>query len=133
MRAQISIDFIIATLVAMSLFSVVFSLYITKNQGVGTVMSSLESQRIGEKLAWDINRVARGGDGASAEVIVPDRIWGEEYYIFIEGRWVEVVWNHGGTENHLSTPLMTNNTKGGLFDPGSRLRITNRGGVIEVS
>ncbi len=132
-RAQVSVDFIIASLVVMSLFSIVFGLYITKSRGVGEVMSSLEAQRLGDRIAWNINEVSRAGDGARAEVFIPNAIWGEQYYVSVEGRWTEVVWNHGGSENHLSVPLMTNNTRGGIFNPNTRLEIKNEGGIVEIS
>jgi hypothetical protein len=133
MRAQVSVDFIIASLVVMIIFTVIFGVYITKTDGIGDVMSNLESQRIGERIAWSMNDVSRGGDGANAEVFIPDRIWGEEYYVSIEGRWVEVTYQHGGEENRMAFPLMTNKTKGGVFMPNSRLSVVNKGGVVEVS
>ena len=133
MRAQVSVDFIIASLIVVSLFSIIFGAYIAKSRGVGEVMSSLEAQRIGERIAWKMNDVARGGDGAREEALLPDAIWGEPYYVFIEGRWVEVVWNHGGSENRLSVPLMTNNTKGGVFDPNRGIVMEKKGGIVEVS
>ncbi len=133
MRAQVSVDFIIASLVVMSLFSIIFGMYTAKSQGVGQVMSGLEAQRIGERIAWKMNDAARGGDGSKTEDFLPDAIWGEPYYVSIEGRWVEVVWNHGGSENRFSVPLMTNSTKGGVFDPNRGIGIENKGGVVEVS
>ncbi len=133
MRAQITVDFIIILLVVLSIFSVLMGIYITKSRGVSEVMSQLESNRLGENIAWSVNGVSRGGDGARAEIYIPDAIDGEAYYVSVEGRWVEVVWNHGGSENRLSVPLMTNSTKGDTFMPGSLLTITNRGGIVEVS
>lgn len=133
MKAQISVDFIIASLVVISLFFVIFGLYTSKNEGIGTAMASLESQRIGESIAWSINRVSRAGDGASEELFIPESIKGESYKVSVQGRWVEVVWWHGGTENHLSFPLMTNNTKPKEFNPNSRLEVKNRGGTVEIS
>ncbi|MFH0818010.1 MAG: hypothetical protein V1909_05265 [Candidatus Micrarchaeota archaeon] len=133
MKAQVSVDFIIASMVVMSLFSIIFGLYITKSRGVGEVMSNIEAQKIGEKIAWKMNDVSRGGEGAKGEALLPDAIWGEPYYVSIEGRWVEVVWNHGGSENRLSVPLMTNNTNGNVFVPNRALAIENKGGVVEVS
>jgi hypothetical protein len=133
MRGQVSVDFIIASLVVMSLFTLVFGIYSEKAKGVGTVMSSLEAQRIGERVAWNVNSIARGGEGAGTEVIIPDSIFGEDYYLFVEGGWAEVVWQHGGVENRHSTPLMTRNTKGGVFHPGTVLKVENRGGVVEIS
>jgi hypothetical protein len=133
MKAQISVDFIIASLVAISLFFVIFSLYTAKSQGASAVMASLESQRIGENIAWSINCVSRGGDGATEELFIPESVRGEGYRVTVESRWVEVVWQHGGEENHMSVPLMTNNTKGKTFGPSSHLSITNRGGTVEVS
>ena len=133
MRAQVSVDFIIALTVMMSLFFLIFGLYAQKKSGIETVMANLEAKRIGEKLAWNINEVSRGGDGAREEVIIPERAWVEDYYIYIEGRWVEVVWTHRGLENHMAFPIMTSNIEGGEFDAGSSLVITNNGGVIEIS
>ena len=133
MRAQITVDFIIILLVVLSIFSVLMGIYITKSRGVSEVMSKLESERIGENIAWSVNGVSRGGDGARMEIYIPDAIDGEAYYVSVQGRWVEVVWSHGGSENHLAVPLMTNSTKGNTFMPGSLLTITNRGGIVEVS
>ena len=133
MRAQVSVDFIIASLIAISIFTVVFAVYSTKSRGIGDAMSHLEAQRIGENLAWAINSVERGGDGASAEVFLPDRIWGEDYYAQVEGRWVEIVWLHGGGENRLSVPLMTSSTKPSKLSPNSRVGITNRGGIVDAA
>ncbi len=133
MRAQISVDFIIASIIVMILFTLIFGLYAEKNKGIGTVMSSLEAERVGEKIAWNVNDVARGGDGARSEVIVPEMILGEEYYIYINDRWIEVTWQHGGVENHLSVPLMTNSTESAILEPGRSLVVENKGGVIYVS
>ena len=133
MRAQVSVDFIIASIVALSIFTVIFSIYSTKSRGIGDAMSHLEAQRIGENLAWAINSVERGGDGASAEVFLPDRIWGEDYYAQVEGQWVEVVWQHGGEENRLSVPLMTSSTKAARLGSNSRVSIMNRGGTVEAA
>ncbi|MFH1447763.1 MAG: hypothetical protein ABIG39_02775 [Candidatus Micrarchaeota archaeon] len=133
MRAQISVDFIIASIAVMIMFSLIFNLYAEKNRGINTIMASLEAERIGEKLAWGINDVARAGDGAKTDIIIPETILGEGYYAYVEGRWVDVTWHHGGVENHLSFPLMTSNTKKGMIEPGSHLTIMNIGGKIHVS
>ncbi|MFH1470490.1 MAG: hypothetical protein ABIF01_01970 [Candidatus Micrarchaeota archaeon] len=133
MRAQVSVDFIIASLIVMSIFSVAFFMYDAKTRGVGEVLSSLEAQRVGEAVAWEVNDVARGGEGTKGEVFLPDAIWGEPYYVTVDGRWVEVVWNHGGSENRLAVPLMTNGTKGGMFPSNSRVAMENKGGYVEIS
>ncbi len=133
MRAQVSVDFLIATLVAVSVFTVLFSVYSIKSRGVGEAMSQIEAQRIGENLAWAMNNVARGGNGAEATVYLPDRIWGEDYYVQVEGKWVDVVWMHGGEESRLSVPLMSSSTKNATLSSNSAVRIKNNGGTIEDS
>jgi hypothetical protein len=133
MKAQVSVDFIIASIVVISLFLVLFTVYSGKNQAIRTAMANLESQRIGESIAYAINEVSRGGSGAKQTLTVPSDIRGEKYSLEIRERWVEITWQHGGEDHHLSVPLMTDRTKAGSLQPGSVITIQNKGGTVDIS
>ncbi|MEM3400282.1 MAG: hypothetical protein QXP42_05615 [Candidatus Micrarchaeia archaeon] len=125
MRAQVSADFLIATVIAFAIFSILLGLYVTRVGVFQEMEKKVVAERNAYRIAAAINAVSEAPDGT--EVVM--RIDFDEPHLirFVERR-VEIFMNSTG--DSVSAPVLANLS---FYETdANEVRIANENGSVVV-
>jgi len=124
-KAQVSVEFIIAVLLLLSLFLFSLGLFGEKNKGFIYSRESYEAKLTASKIGSAINYVYAAGPGTETRLLLEKNV---DFNISISGNSVAVWWRG----NFVDSALLTNGITVHSLSQGSWLRVWNENGGIHI-
>ena len=124
-KAQISVEFIIAVLLLLSLFLFSLGLFGEKNKGFIYSREHYEAKLTADKIGNTINHVYAAGPGTETRLLLEKNV---DFNISISGNAVAVWWKG----RFADSALLTDNITVHSLIQGSWLRVWNENGGINI-
>ncbi len=135
MAGQSSIEFLYATGLALIFFSVSMVIFYQTQNDAASLSAAADGRRVCNAIAAQISAVADAGDGASAELYVPQLAEEGNYTILVTGhnRSISVSRGSWGTGCLFSTSSVSNGTSDTFYiDYRNGTGIRNIGGGVLI-
>lgn len=137
MKAQTTVEFFIVFTVIALLSLALIRFYADLSASSGDMSARLSARSTALVLANAIDKISQAGDGASLEIVLPERLsTGETYNIILYGslRRVELISAARQGAMGIDVPLTTDNLAGAReLWGGARVVVKNKEGVVVVS
>jgi hypothetical protein len=110
-KCQLSIEFLIITIIALLVFLLIVGLVFDKNRDMENYKVYLHAKEVNNLVATSIDEVYIAGDGSVKEIYIPPTlIRNTNYTTYIVENLVGIRWSG----RHHTTPVVTSNITGSL-------------------
>ncbi len=122
-KAQSAVELIMMVSFSLIMFSALYLVILQDNFAAIKEKRNMESQRIAERVGYELDIATSIGDGYSKNFTLPDNIIGSTYTVIIDSNLVIV----NASQTYTSTTVALNVS--GTVQPGDNM-IENRNGVV---